>query len=165
MSDIISLIDSLKQSLFALLQEKNITLSTAESCTGGMIGACLTSIPGISDYYGYGFVTYSNDAKQKLIGVSEDTLKKHGAVSAETALEMAEGVLRVSGADVAVSVTGIAGPGGGTLLKPVGLVYVGFASKDKRHFKKLNLTGSREEVRLKTVANVIEIIIKQLENK
>lgn len=165
MSDIISLIDSLKQSLFALLQEKNITLSTAESCTGGMIGACLTSIPGISDYYGYGFVTYSNDAKQKLIGVSEDTLKKHGAVSAETALEMAEGALRVSGADVAVSVTGIAGPGGGTLLKPVGLVYVGFASKDKRHFKKLNLTGSREEVRLKTVANVIEIIIKQLENK
>jgi len=165
MTEILSLIDSLKQKLFSLLQEKNITLSTAESCTGGMIGACLTSIPGISEYYGYGFVTYSNEAKQKLIGVSEDTLKKHGAVSAETALEMAEGALKVSGADIAVSVTGIAGPGGGTQLKPVGLVYVGFATKDKRYFKKLNLTGDREKIRLLTVANVIEIIIKQLENK
>lgn len=165
MSDILALIDKLKQRLITVLTKKNITVSTAESCTGGMIGACLTSIPGISEYYGYGFVTYSNDAKQKLIGVSCETLKQYGAVSAETALEMAEGALNVSGSDIAVSVTGIAGPGGGTKEKPVGLVYVGFASKDKRYFKKLNLSGTREEVRLKTVANVMEIIIKQLEIK
>lgn len=163
MTDILSVIESLKQKLFLLLKEKNITLSTAESCTGGMIGACLTSVPGISDYYGYGFVTYSNEAKQKLIGVSESTLAKYGAVSAETAMEMAEGALRVSGADIAVSVTGIAGPGGGTAQKPVGLVYVGFASNDKRIFKKLNLTGDRDDVRRSTVMNVLELIINQLD--
>lgn len=157
--------DILKQRLFTLLREKGLTLSTAESCTGGMIGACLTSIPGISDYYGYGFVTYSNDAKQKLIGVSADTLQKHGAVSAETALEMAEGALRVSGADIAVSVTGIAGPGGGTVQKPVGLVYVGFATRDKRLFKKLNLSGDRDSIRNQTVDSVLELIINQMKNK
>lgn len=161
--DITSALDSLKQKLFTLLHDKNLTLSTAESCTGGMIGACLTSIPGISDHYGYGFVTYSNDAKQKLIGVKADTLQKYGAVSAQTALEMAEGARRVSGADIAVAVTGIAGPGGGTAQKPVGLVYVGFATKDRRLFKKLNLSGDRDSVRNQTVASVLELIINQLE--
>ena len=165
MTEILSEIENLKQKLYLLLSQKNISLSTAESCTGGMIGACITSIPGISSHYGYGFVTYSNEAKQKLIGVSSQTLAKHGAVSAETALEMAEGALIKSGADIAVSVTGIAGPGGGTPLKPVGLVYVGLALKDKRLFKKLNLTGNREMIRLLTVKNVLELIIKQLENK
>lgn len=163
MPDIKSNIDELKQKLFKLLHHKKLTLSTAESCTGGMIGACLTSISGISEHYGYGFVTYSNDAKQKLIGVKEETLKKHGAVSAETALEMAEGAVRVSGADIAVSVTGIAGPGGGTPQKPVGLVYVGFAAKDKRLFKKLNLSGDRETIRQLTVMNVLELIINQID--
>ncbi len=163
MTDIKSNIDELKQKLFELLSQKALTLSTAESCTGGMIGATLTSIPGISDHYGYGFVTYSNEAKQKLLGVKADTLQKYGAVSAQTAIEMAEGALLVSGADVAVSVTGIAGPGGGTAEKPVGLVYVGFATKDKRLFKKLNLSGDRDTVRLLTVMNVLELIIKQLE--
>lgn len=165
MTEILSEIEKLKQKLYLLLSQKNISLSTAESCTGGMIGACITSIPGISSHYGYGFVTYSNEAKQELIGVSSQTLAKHGAVSAETALEMAEGALIKSGADIAVSVTGIAGPGGGTPLKPVGLVYVGLALKDKRLFKKLNLTGNREMIRLLTVKNVLELIIKQLENK
>ena len=165
MTEILSEIEKLKQKLYLLLSQKNISLSTAESCTGGMIGACITSIPGISSHYGYGFVTYSNEAKQELIGVSSQTLAKHGAVSAETALEMAEGALIKSGADIAVSVTGIAGPGGGTPLKPVGLVYVGLALKDKRLFKKLNLTGNREMIRLLTLKNVLELIIKQLENK
>ena len=81
MSDILLDIENLKQKLYTVLHDKNLTLSTAESCTGGMMGACLTSIPGISDHYGYGFVTYSNDAKQKLLGVNEDTLLKYGAVS------------------------------------------------------------------------------------
>ena len=163
MPDIKSNIDELKQKLFKLLHDKNLTLSTAESCTGGMIGATLTSIPGISEHYGYGFVTYSNDAKQKLIGVKEETLKKHGAVSAETALEMAEGALKVSGADIAVSVTGIAGPGGGTVQKPVGLVYVGLATREKRLFKKLNLSGDRDSVRNQTVDSVLELMINYIE--
>lgn len=163
MEDIISQIEALKQKLFVLLQENNLTISTAESCTGGMIGACLTSISGISSYYGYGFVTYSNEAKNRLIGVKEDTLLSCGAVSSNVALEMAEGALKVSGADIAVSATGIAGPGGGTKEKPVGLVYIGFASKTKRDFKKLNLSGDREEVRLATVKNVLEMIIKHIE--
>ena len=163
MEDIISQIEDLKQKLFVLLQENNLTISTAESCTGGMIGACLTSISGISSYYGYGFVTYSNEAKNRLIGVKEDTLLSCGAVSSNVALEMAEGALKISGADIAVSATGIAGPGGGTKEKPVGLVYIGFASKTKRDFKKLNLSGDREEVRLATVKNVLEMIIKHIE--
>ena len=165
MNEIISSIDELKIKLYNALREKNLTLSTAESCTGGMIGAFITSIPGISSYYGYGFVTYSNEAKQKLIGVRGETLEKFGAVSAETVLEMAEGALRVSGADIAVSVSGIAGPGGGSEKKPVGLVYIGYAQKEKRLFKKLNLSGDRDLVRLLTVKNVLELIVKQLENK
>ena len=163
MSDILLDIENLKQKLYTVLHDKNLTLSTAESCTGGMMGACLTSIPGISDHYGYGFVTYSNDAKQKLLGVNEDTLLKYGAVSSNVALEMAEGALKVSGADSAVSATGIAGPGGGTSLKPVGLVYIGLASKNKRHFKKLNLSGDRDTVRLNTVKNILQMIIEHIE--
>ncbi len=163
MANVLTEIDILKQRLIALLKEKNLTLSTAESCTGGMIGACLTSIPGISAHYGYGFVTYSNEAKQKLIGVKAATLEKYGAVSPEVALRMAEGALEVSGADMAVSVTGIAGPDGGTALKPVGLVYVGFAKGEKRLFKKLNLSGNRDTVRLQTVKNVLELIITQID--
>ncbi len=163
MSNVLTEINELKERLIKLLEEKNIVLSTAESCTGGMIGAFLTSIPGISEYYGYGFITYSNEAKQKLLGVSGDTLNKFGAVSAETALQMAEGTLEASGSDIAVSVTGIAGPGGGTALKPVGLVYVGYASGDKRLFKKLNLKGNRDTVRLLTVKNVLELIINQID--
>ena len=149
--------------LFKALKENNITLATAESCTGGMIGQCLTSIPGISDYYGYGFITYSNEAKQKLLGVKKETLASFGAVSSETVIEMAEGALSVSGADLAVSVSGIAGPGGGTKEKPVGLVYAGFAQKGKKPFsKKLNLSGDRQSVREQTVCNVFETIIEIL---
>lgn len=162
-NEVLLRIDSLKQRVFEILKTNNLTLATAESCTGGMLGAVLTSIPGISEYYGYGFVTYSNDAKQRLIGVKKETLEKHGAVSPETAMEMAEGTLNVSGADLAVSVTGIAGPGGGTPLKPVGLVYVGYAGLQKRKFVKLNLSGDRENIRLATVVNVLELIIKMLE--
>lgn len=154
---------SLKQKLFELLKEKNLKISTAESCTGGMIGASITSIPGISSYYGYGFVTYSNEAKQKLIGVKEETLNKFGAVSAQTVLEMAEGALNVSGSDIAVSVSGIAGPDGGTKEKPVGLVYIGIATKNKSSFNKFIFKGTREEVRQQTVNSAFEMIINIIE--
>ena len=165
MKDVLFRTEELKKKLFSILCEKNLKISTAESCTGGMIGASITSIPGISAYYECGFVTYSNEAKQKLIGVKKETLEKYGAVSAETVLEMAQGALLVSGADIAVSVSGIAGPGGGSEEKPVGLVYIGYAEKNKRLFKKLNLSGTREEVRLQTVKFALEMIINKIENK
>lgn len=163
-NEINSNIEKLKKELYTCLSGKNLTVATAESCTGGMIGATLTSIPGISSHYGYGFVTYSNEAKQKLIDVNLQTLELYGAVSSQVAMEMAEGTLRVSGADIAVSATGIAGPGGGTAEKPVGLVYVGYAAAGKTSFKKLNLTGDRETVRKKTVENVLELILNIAEN-
>ena len=163
MEDILLKNQSLKQKLFELLKLKNLKISTAESCTGGMIGASITSIPGISSYYGYGFVTYSNEAKQTLIGVKEETLNKFGAVSAQTVLEMAEGALNVSGSDIAVSVSGIAGPDGGTKEKPVGLVYIGLATKNKRSFNKFVFKGNREEVRQQTVNSALEMIINIIE--
>ncbi len=166
MTDILDLIDKLKQRLILVLKQRNITLSTAESCTGGMVGACLTSIPGISAHYGYGFVTYSNDAKQKLIGVNAETLKKHGAVSAETAIEMAQGALKVSGADIAVSVTGIAGPGGGTDEKPVGTVWIAVASKTEIHTQKMSFGDDRlrtiERTVNQTFANLLRLLNKEL---
>lgn len=165
MKDVLSKTEELKEKLFCLLLEKNLKISTAESCTGGLIGGSLTSIPGISAYYECGFVTYSNEAKHKLIGVKKETLDEFGAVSAETVLEMAEGALLVSGADIAVSVSGIAGPGGGSKEKPVGLVYVGCAQKNESIYKKFNFSGNREEVRLQTVNSALEVLISKIENK
>ena len=151
--------DGLEHAVYRLLKEKSIKIATAESCTGGMMGEFLTSVPGISDYYEMGVVTYSNDVKTKLLGVSEETLKKHGAVSEETAKEMAVGILKKSGADIGVGITGIAGPGGGTKEKPVGLVYVGLAdSKGNVIFRQLNLSGSRERVRRITVKHALNMV-------
>ena len=110
------------------LKKQGKTLATAESCTGGLIGATITAVPGVSECYGFGVVTYANEAKEKLLGVKKETLETLGAVSEETACQMAEGALKLSGADVAVAVTGIAGPGGGSAEKPVGLVYVGIGA-------------------------------------
>lgn len=165
MKDVLSKTEELKEKLFSLLCKNNLKISTAESCTGGMIGASITSIPGISAYYECGFVTYSNEAKHKLIGVKKETLEKCGAVSSQTVLEMAQGALLVSGADIAVSVSGIAGPGGGSKEKPVGLVYIGCASKDKSFFERFVFKGNREEVRQQTVNSALEMIIKRIENK
>ncbi|MEX0344093.1 MAG: CinA family protein [Rhizobiaceae bacterium] len=129
-------------------------IATAESCTGGMIAAALTDIAGSSDVFERGFVTYSNQAKVELLGVSVETLLEHGAVSQQTAAEMAIGAARHSGADIAVSVTGIAGPGGGTPEKPVGLVYLGFAGKDGAIIDLVELNHDpetdRETIRLET---------------
>jgi nicotinamide-nucleotide amidase len=119
---------SLEQVAGQLLADRGVTLATAESCTGGLIGERITSVPGASAYYLGGAVTYSNESKVALLGVPEDMLSAHGAVSADVACAMAEGARSRFGADLAVSTTGISGPGGGTPEKPVGLVYVGFAS-------------------------------------
>lgn len=107
-----------------MLAERKLTLALAESCTGGLIGHRITDVPGSSEYFVGGVVAYSYDAKEKLLGVHHDTLYDHGAVSAETAIEMARGARRALGADIGISATGIAGPGGGLPGKPVGLVYI-----------------------------------------
>ena len=126
------------QKLGAILKEKNITISGAESCTGGMVAAEITSVDGISAVFNESFVTYSNDAKHRNLGVLLETLEKFGAVSEECAGEMAEGAAARSGADIAFSVTGIAGPTGGTKEKPVGLVYVSVYFQNSIHIKKFN---------------------------
>ena len=156
--------DNLKQKakiVYECLKTKNKILATAESCTGGMIGEMITAVPGSSEVYEYGFITYSNTAKQKLLGVSAETLSIFGAVSAETVCEMADGALKASDADIAVSVSGIAGPGGGSEQKPVGVVYVGIAQKgEKTEFFKLMISGDRDSVRQKTVDKVFDLIIE-----
>ena len=140
------------------LIEKNIKIATAESCTGGMLGKLITSVPGASSIYGFGFITYANEAKNRILGVKNETLAAYGAVSKQTALEMASGALKLSGADIAVSITGIAGPGGGTPEKPVGLIYIAIADKNDKEFRKLLLTGERETIRKKACEEVLELI-------
>ncbi len=119
-----------------VLMEKKLTLALAESCTGGLIGHRITDVAGSSSYFVGGIVAYSYEAKEKLLGVHHDTLYDHGAVSHETAAEMAHGVRRVLGTDIGISVTGIAGPGGGLPGKPVGLVYICLSARYYEHVEK-----------------------------
>jgi nicotinamide-nucleotide amidase len=138
--------------LLAALQAKGLTVATAESCTGGLIAAALTAIPGSSATVLAGFVTYSNAAKTRMLGVPETMLAAHGAVSEPVARQMAEGALAASGADIAVSCTGIAGPGGGTPTKPVGLVFIGCAQRGgETRVARHVFPGDRTEVRAATV--------------
>ncbi|HIT68410.1 MAG TPA: competence/damage-inducible protein A [Candidatus Aphodomonas merdavium] len=137
----------MEHALVCALRQSGKTLSTAESCTGGMISSRIVNVTGASDVFLQGFVTYANEAKVRALGVREETLAAYGAVSRETALEMAEGARRAAGTDFAVSVTGVAGPGGGTPEKPVGLVWLGLASQAGAWAKALHLTGSRERIR------------------
>ena len=145
-------------SLLAALQARGLTLATAESCTGGLIAAALTAIPGSSAVVTRGFVTYSNEAKRDMLGVPWGVLEGYGAVSESVARRMAEGALRASGADVAVSCTGIAGPGGATPGKPVGLVYIGAARQggDTR-VERWVFPGDRTAVRAATVARALAL--------
>ena len=141
------------RSLLALMEGKGLTLATAESCTGGLIAAALTDVAGSSDVFERGFVTYSNDAKHELLGVSTALLETHGAVSQEVALAMAQGTLAHSRADLVIAVTGIAGPGGATETKPIGLVHVAIARKDGAVTHRVFEFGDigRTEVRLATL--------------
>ena len=132
--------------LIKTLLEKNATVSTAESCTGGMVAARLTSVSGASGAFKYGAVTYCNEAKHIMLGVSTETLDEHGAISAETAKEMAEGIRKAMNADIGLSVTGNAGPGAAEN-KPVGLVYIGVSSKNYSTVLKNNFEGDRTSVR------------------
>lgn len=136
---------------------------TAESCTGGLIAGALTDVPGSSEAVHGGFVTYANEAKEQMIGVPADLLKAHGAVSEQVARAMAEGALRTSGADIAVAVTGIAGPGGGTEGKPVGLVYFACAMGDstKAAVERYGDIG-RQVVREKSILRALDLVIETL---
>ena len=153
---------SLAEAVTKLLIEKNKTVATAESCTAGMLASALTEMSGASGAFNMGVVTYSNEAKMELLGVKNSTLEKVGAVSRETACEMAAGIMKKSGADVGIGITGIAGPGGGTDEKPVGLVYVGVASNRGVFAKELNLKGDRKRVRTLSVLNALDLIRREI---
>lgn len=141
-----------------LLVSKKLQVATAESCTGGWLGGAIVSVAGASDVYGQGIISYSNEAKMRLLQVKETTLIAHGAVSHETAAEMAEGTARLAGAEIGISTTGIAGPGGGTPEKPVGLVYIGIYCNGTIRTYENHFTGDRDTVRRSTVERALEIL-------
>jgi len=143
-----------------LLREKNITLSVAESCTGGMVGSLLTSMPGSSDFFLGGVVTYSNQSKENILHVSHSVLERFGAVSKETASEMSTGVMSLFSSDISASVTGIAGPGGGTDLKPVGLVFTAVFDGKIIDVRKHLFEGDRATVR----ASAAEAVFSHIED-
>jgi nicotinamide-nucleotide amidase len=143
-----------------LCRARGLKVATAESCTGGLVAGALTEIAGSSDVVDRGFVTYSNDAKEAMLGVPPATLARHGAVSAETAAAMAVGALEKSSADIVVAITGIAGPGGGTQQKPVGLVHFAAASRDGRNLARERRYGDvgRQSVREQSVAEALDLL-------
>ncbi len=153
---------SLARALADGLRLSSKTVAVAESCTGGLVAKRITDISGSSEIFGYGCVTYANEAKMRLLGVKEETLAAHGAVSPETAAEMASGIRALSGADIGVATTGIAGPGGGTQTKPVGLVYVGVSSERGTRTVKLLLKGDRDRVRILASSNAIAEVLREI---
>ena len=134
-------------------------VATAESCTGGLVAAALTAIPGSSDVVDRGFVTYSNEAKMELLGVPETMLAAHGAVSGESALAMAKGAVARAGVDLAVSITGIAGPGGGSAEKPLGLMHFGVATKSGGHTERRIFPGDRTEIRRAAMVFALDLLL------
>ncbi len=155
--------EELEEVVGRLLTETGKTIATAESCTGGMIAHTITNVPGSSRYMLEGLVTYSNEAKERILGVSRETLVAHGAVSRETAQEMVKGLKGVSGAHCCVAVTGIAGPGGGTPQKPVGLVFAGFYLEDRLWVREYRFAGSRLEIKGLTTLSVLNEVRLALE--
>ena len=157
--------NSIEDIVCELLLEKNLTISTAESCTGGLVSATLINYAGVSSVFMEGCVTYSNEAKINRLGVKKETLDKFGAVSEETAREMAKGIAKNFKTNIGLSTTGIAGPGGGSNEKPVGLVYIGIYINGKTIVNKFIFDGNRQEIRLKatnTILNELKIELLNL---
>ena len=153
--------EPLEEATASLLLEKDLTLSAAESCTGGLCSSRFTDIAGSSAYFLGGAVVYSNDSKEKLLGVSTDTLTRFGAVSEEVVFEMARGVRELFGTDIGISISGIAGPGGGTAEKPVGTVWFGFSHVSSGTFcEKRNFTGTRDEIKNFAASTAIDMVRK-----
>lgn len=159
-------VDSIERALVDALHEHSLTLCTAESCTGGLIAERITSVAGCSDVFFGGCVTYTNEIKQRLLGVSTQTLEVHGAVSAATAMEMARGARERLGTDIAVSATGLAGPTGGTPETPVGTVFIGVSTKRGETFRKLALSPMRSRSYIRTVSatNALDMALKAIAN-
>lgn len=149
---------TLEEAVVQLLKEQELTLTTVESCTGGLFTGRLVNVQGASEVLKQGFITYSNKAKRKLIGVKKLTLKEFGAVSSKTAKEMAKGAILTTGSDVAVSITGIAGPDGGTDEKPVGLVYIGVSVKGNMRVEEYHFTGNRMKIRESAVVAALTLL-------
>ena len=149
---------TLEMAIYELLKANNLTVTTAESCTGGLVAGRLINVPGISEYLKEGYITYSNEAKQKLLGVPAEILQKYGAVSPQTAEAMAKGGAKAAEADVCIAVTGIAGPDGGSLEKPVGLVYMSCYCLGKAYTEKNQYTGSRSKIREYAVASALTLL-------
>lgn len=153
---------ALAEQVFATARGKNIMLATAESCTGGLVFATLTAIAGSSAVAERGFITYTNAAKTEMLGVPENLIKAHGAVSSEVATAMAQGALTHSPATMAISITGIAGPGGSTPTKPVGLVYIACAHKNGVRVVENKFTGTRTQVREQATYAALTLLMEEI---
>lgn len=154
--------ETLEEVVVKLLHQKKLTLATAESCTGGLFTGRIVNVPGASDVLKEGYITYSNGSKMHLVGVKEETLEVYGAVSEQTAGEMAEGAAKAAGTDTAVAITGIAGPDGGTSLKPVGLVYVSCYVKGNVVIRECHFRGDRQKVREQTVISALDLLRRNI---
>ena len=151
-----------EERILALLKQRRFTVTTTESCTGGLLAGRLLNAAGASEVYKEGYITYSNEAKEKLLGVSRQTLASYGAVSEQTALEMAQGAAKQAGADAALATTGIAGPGGGTQEKPVGLVYIGCHVNGVTVVEGHVFAGERAQVRSLSVEAALSLLERML---
>ena len=152
----------MEEELVKILTEKGLSISTAESCTGGLIAGTIVNVAGASSVFKEGFVTYSNESKEKRLGVSPSTLEKTGAVSEETVKEMAQGLMRATGADVTIVSSGIAGPEGGTKEKPVGLVYLCCCTGNELYVSRNIFAGDRQQIRKQAVKAAIELVIDSI---
>ena len=153
----------LAEEVVKMLKAAKMTVTTVESCTGGLLSGTLVDVAGVSDVFNQAFVTYANEAKHSLVGVKKETLDSYGAVSEETAREMAEGGAKAAKADACLSVTGIAGPDGGTAEKPVGLVYIGCHVNGSTVVERNIFSGTRREVREQSVLAALKLLKKQLQ--
>jgi len=158
-------VDALELIVGRLLQRRGVTLAVAESCTGGLIGHRMTNVPGSSAYYRGSITAYSYDAKELILHVRHDTLYQYGAVSEQTAREMAQGVRRAFRADIGLAVTGIAGPGGGMPEKPVGLVYIALATPDGEWIERQVWTGNRLENKEHSAEAALDLLCRYLEDR
>ena len=155
-------VDSLEQVVGGRLRARGMTLAVAESCTGGLLSKRITDVPGCSDYYLGGVCSYANEVKMNVLGVKKETLDTVGAVSPEVAEQMAEGVAKALGADVGVGITGVAGPGGGTEEKPVGLVYISVWCKGQHYTRKMKSTNGRDRVRMQAASTALDLIRRNI---
>lgn len=151
--------EALEEQVVEALEKRGWQITTVESCTAGALAARIVNVAGASDVLKEGYITYCDEAKARIVGVRQETLERYTAVSSETAKEMALGGLRITGADVAMSVTGLAGPGGGTPERPVGLVYIGCAIHENVQVKELHLRGNRNEIRRQAVEEALNYLL------